>query len=204
MDGAPGMDAVIRVVRNRMADPRFPDDACAVILQVAQFQPIAQSALLQKVAQRPGGLQHPADAGAALPQARRLLAEAHRLATRPPAEPRPDRRGLYFVNPDSWTRTVPLVRRPRRTAAIGAHVFLRTIGPWRARRTAGPGLLHGRRGASARPREERRRRVRAASAVKGAARFRVHVHHVPARIDLELDRAVPARQASGRPDSATW
>ena len=43
VDGVAGMEAVIRVVRDRMADPRFPDDACAVIAQVAQFQPIAQS-----------------------------------------------------------------------------------------------------------------------------------------------------------------
>ena len=27
VDGVSGMTAVIRVVRNRMADPRFPDDA---------------------------------------------------------------------------------------------------------------------------------------------------------------------------------
>ena len=55
VDGVPGMTAVIRVVRNRMADPRFPDDACAVIAQVAQFQPIAQSNVLQKVARDPEG-----------------------------------------------------------------------------------------------------------------------------------------------------
>src|SRR5690349_1602469 len=49
VDGPPGMAAVIRVVRNRMADPGFPDDACAAVAQVAQFQPVAQSAVLQKV-----------------------------------------------------------------------------------------------------------------------------------------------------------
>ena len=29
------MEAVIHVVRNRMADPRFPSDACAVIAEAA-------------------------------------------------------------------------------------------------------------------------------------------------------------------------
>ena len=90
VDGIPGMTAVIRVVRNRMADPRFPDDACAVIAQVAQFQPIAQSEVLQKVAADPEGYSIPQVLGLRSPQARRLLATAHRLArARPPLPTRP-------------------------------------------------------------------------------------------------------------------
>jgi hypothetical protein len=53
IDGREGMAAVIRVIRNRMADPRFPDEACAVIAQVAQFQPVAHSTVLQRVVRDP-------------------------------------------------------------------------------------------------------------------------------------------------------
>src|SRR3954452_2963924 len=100
VDGIPGMTAVIRVVRNRMADPRFPDEACAVIAQVAQFQPIAQSEVLQKVARDPEGYSIPQVLGLRSRQARRLLAPAPRLARPPPAEPDPTGGALYFVNPD--------------------------------------------------------------------------------------------------------
>ena len=100
VDGIPGMAAVIRVVRNRMADPRFPDDACAVIPQVAQFQPIAQSDVLQKVARDPEGYSIPQVLGLRSPQARRLLATAHRLARAHAAAPDPTGGALYFVNPD--------------------------------------------------------------------------------------------------------
>src|SRR4051812_27686413 len=101
VDGIPGMTAVIRVVRNRMADPRFPDDACAVIAQVAQFQPIAQSEVLRKVAAAPEGYSIPQVLGLRSPQARRLLATAHRLARAAPAAPDPTGGALHFAYPDS-------------------------------------------------------------------------------------------------------
>lgn len=139
VDGLPGMEAVIRVVRNRMADRRFPDDACAVILQVAQFQPIAQSELLQKVARDPEGYSIPQVLGLRDAASRRLLTEAHRLAKADPAEPDPTGGALYFVNPDlmdpdlcAWFAAL------ERTAAIGGHVFLTDREP--AAPSARPGL----------------------------------------------------------------
>ena len=130
VDGLPGMEAVIRVVRNRMADPRFPDDACAVILQVAQFQPIAQSALLQKVARDPEGYSIPQMLGLRAAGSRRLLAEAHRLARTPPAGPDPTGGALFFVNPDLMDPArCPWFAGLKRTAVIGSHVFLTDRAP---------------------------------------------------------------------------
>jgi len=59
VDGPPGMAAVIRVVRDRAADPRFPGDACAVVAQVAQFQPVARSAVLRRAVRDPEGYDIP-------------------------------------------------------------------------------------------------------------------------------------------------
>jgi spore germination cell wall hydrolase CwlJ-like protein len=125
VDGIPGMTAVIRVVRNRMADPRFPDDACAVILQVAQFQPIAQSEVLQKVARDPEGYSIPQVLGLRTLGSRRLLVEAHRLARAVPASPDPTGGALYFVNPDYMDpKLCPWFADLKRTTAIGGHVFM--------------------------------------------------------------------------------
>ena len=125
VDGLPGMTAVIRVVRNRMADPRFPDDACAVILQVAQFQPIAQSKLLQQVARDPEGYSLPQILRLRSPEARALLVAAHRLARTEPSEPDPTGGALYFVNPDYMNRDLcPWFAALKRTAVIGGHVFM--------------------------------------------------------------------------------
>ena len=139
VDGIPGMTAVIRVVRNRMADPRFPDDACAVIAQVAQFQPIAQSEVLRKVARDPEGYSLPQVLGLRSPGPRRLLATAHRLARAAPAEPDPTGGALYFVNPGYMRPDLcPWFAGLRRTAAIGGHVFLTE---YRADETPGPPAL---------------------------------------------------------------
>jgi hypothetical protein len=90
VDGVEGMAAVIRVVRNRMADARFPGDACAVVAQAGQFQPVTESAALRQVARDPEGYSIPAVLGARSPGARRLLATAHRLARAPrPGPTRP-------------------------------------------------------------------------------------------------------------------
>ena len=125
VDGPAGMEAVIRVVRNRMADPRFPDDACAVILQVAQFQPIAQSQLLQKVARDPEGYSIPQMLRLRDPGSRKLLTTAHRLALQPHVTPDPTGGALYFVNPDYMNPELcPWFAALRRTAVIGGHVFL--------------------------------------------------------------------------------
>ena len=125
VDGIAGMAAVIRVVRNRMADPRFPDDACAVIAQVAQFQPIAQSDVLQKVARDPEGYSIPQVLGLRTLASRRLLVEAHRLARAVPASLDPTGGALYFVNPDYMNpKLCPWFADLKRTTAIGGHVFM--------------------------------------------------------------------------------
>jgi len=125
VDGVAGMAAVIRVVRNRMADPRYSDDACAVILEVAQFQPIQQSDVLQKVARDPEGYSLPQILGLRTAESRKLLATAHRLARAEPAGPDPTGGALFFVNPDYMNPELcPWFAGLRRTAVIGGHVFL--------------------------------------------------------------------------------
>src|SRR3954453_5569325 len=139
VDGSPGMAAVIRVVRNHAADPRFPDDACAVVAQVAQFQPVAQSAVLQKVVRDPEGYDIPQGVGASSPHARRLLLEALRLAREPLRSPDPTGGALYFVNPALMDAgRCPWFAAVRRTARIGGHVFLAEYRPGEAR--GGPAL----------------------------------------------------------------
>ena len=139
VDGPPGMAAVIRVVRNRMADPGFPDDACAVVAQVAQFQPVARSAVLQKVVRDPEGHDIPQVVGARSPHARRLLLEALRLAREPLRAPDPTGGALYFVNPALMDAgRCPWFAALRRTARIGGHVFLAEYQPGEAR--GGPAL----------------------------------------------------------------
>jgi spore germination cell wall hydrolase CwlJ-like protein len=124
VDGLAGMAAVIRVVRNRTADPRFPNDACAVIAQADQFTPITRSPVLRQVALDPEGYSLPQVLGARSPAARRLLVAAHGLA-RAPAGPDPTGGALYFVNPAYMDPDLcPWFARLRRTAAIGGHVFM--------------------------------------------------------------------------------
>jgi hypothetical protein len=125
VDGLPGMTAVMRVVRNRMVDSRFPDDACAVIAQSGQFQPVTESTVLRRVAQDPEGYSIPQVLGVHSPAARRLLATAHRLARAALTRPDPTGGALYFVNPVlmdparcSWFAAL------KRTAQIGSHVFM--------------------------------------------------------------------------------
>jgi spore germination cell wall hydrolase CwlJ-like protein len=124
VDGLEGMAAVIRVVRNRMADPRFPDDACAVIAQPDQFTPVTRSPVLRRVAADPEGYSIPRVLGARSPAARRLLAEAHRLAKAPLGRD-PTGGALYFVNPAYMEPELcPWFAGLWRTAAIGGHVFM--------------------------------------------------------------------------------
>jgi hypothetical protein len=112
VDGTAGMDAVMRVVRNRIADRRFPDGACAVIAQALQFQPIAQSEVLKRVVKDPEGFNIPQVMGAhALP-----------AADAAPGAPDGPRGGAAGAGPDWWGALlrqpgpdgrgqVPLVRR---------------------------------------------------------------------------------------------
>jgi spore germination cell wall hydrolase CwlJ-like protein len=125
MDGLPGMAAVMRVVRNRVADPRFPDDACAVIAQTGQFQPVTESPVLRRVARDPEGYSIPQVLGVRSSQARRLLAEAHRLAGAPLPARDPTGGALYFVNPELMDPArCPWFAALKRTARIGAHLFM--------------------------------------------------------------------------------
>jgi spore germination cell wall hydrolase CwlJ-like protein len=125
VDGEAGMAAVIRVVRNRMADPRFPDEACAVVAQVAQFQPVVRSAVLRQVVRDPEGYSLPQVLGLRTAAARRLLARAHALARLPPRRPDPTGGALYFVNPDLMDpERCPWFAALKRTARIGGHVFM--------------------------------------------------------------------------------
>src|SRR4051794_1074563 len=125
VDGPPGMAAVIRVVRDRAADPRFPHDACAVVAQVAQFQPVARSVVLRRVVRDPGGYDIPRAVGARSPRARRVLPEALRLAREPLRAPDPTGGAPYFVDPELMDAgRCPWFAALRRTARIGGHVFL--------------------------------------------------------------------------------
>jgi spore germination cell wall hydrolase CwlJ-like protein len=145
VDGLDGMAAVIRVVRNRAADPRFPDDACAVIAQVAQFQPVAESRVLQMVVRDPEGYSIPQALKLRSAGARRLLARAHALARAPLAGPDPTGGALYFVNPDLMDRDrCPWFAALKRTARIGSHVFMTEYG---ADESPGPPALVCRDGA---------------------------------------------------------
>jgi N-acetylmuramoyl-L-alanine amidase len=139
VDGLPGMTAVMRVVRNRVADPRFPDDACAVIAQSGQFQPLTGSARLRQVARDPEGYSMPQVLGVRSPQARLLLATAHRLARAPLPGRDPTGGALYFVNPELMDPArCPWFADLKRTARIGAHVFLTHYRPGESR--GAPGL----------------------------------------------------------------
>src|SRR4051812_39190094 len=145
VDGPPGTAAVIRVVRNRAADPGFPDDACAAVAQVAQFQPVARSAVLQKVVRDTEGYDIPRAVGARSPRARRLLPEAQRLAREPLRAPDPTGRAVLRRPRADGRRAVPLVRGAR---AHGADRRARVPGRAPAGRGAGGGgaRLRRRRG----------------------------------------------------------
>ena len=52
-DGPAGMLAVMKVVHNRIADPRFADDACAVALEPGQFQPVGEQPALRRALREP-------------------------------------------------------------------------------------------------------------------------------------------------------
>jgi hypothetical protein len=125
-EGPAGMAAVVRVIRNRIADPRFPAGACAVVVAPGEFQPVGDSPRL-RAALVAGGVPDlaraladfgPVDAG--------VLATAIALArAKPEKAADPTGGALYFVNPllmapaaCAWFAAL------ERTAAIGGHVFM--------------------------------------------------------------------------------
>jgi spore germination cell wall hydrolase CwlJ-like protein len=79
-EGPAGMLAVMKVVRNRIADPRFADDACAVALESGQFQPVGEQPALRRALAAPEGRNRAEALGATSRTARLRLVQAWRLA----------------------------------------------------------------------------------------------------------------------------
>ncbi len=126
-EGPAGMAAVMRVVKNRIAHPKFPDDACAVALQDGQFQPVAERPALRRALVAPEHENLAEVLGASSRQARLLLVEAWRLAAvldrLTPGDP--TRGALYFVNPRLMDPgKCPWFAGLKRTTALGEHVFM--------------------------------------------------------------------------------
>jgi hypothetical protein len=139
VEGLRGMEAVVRVVRNRMADPRFPRTACAVVAQDGQFQPMEERPALKRLVRRGGPLALKRLLGVDTPFERMLLRQAIGLASRPPAGADPSKGALYFVNPRLMDPDrCPWFAALRRTTKLGAHVFFDHYGKGERRR--GPAL----------------------------------------------------------------
>jgi hypothetical protein len=125
-EGDVGMEAVIEVVKNRTADARFPGEACAVIAQDRQFQPVGEWPALQRALAQPASFDP--EALMAAGPGRRSLERALALAKRPAT----GRTGgaLYFVNPLAMDpRHCPWFATLKRTARIKNHVFMTHYGP---------------------------------------------------------------------------
>ena len=124
VDSPPGMAAVIRVVRNRMADPRFPDDACAAVAQVPSSSRW-RGPPAPEVVRDPEGHDIAQVVGARSPHARGC--SWRRCGWRASRSARPTRREVPST---SSTPTLmdagrcPWFAALRRTARIGGHVFL--------------------------------------------------------------------------------
>jgi len=129
-EGEAGMAAVIEVVRNRVADSRFPKDACAVVVQDRQFQPVNEwpalrRALLQPASFDPAAMLQTGPGRASLERAMALV-----------AQPSGDRTkgALYFVNPLAMDpRYCPWFAGLKRMTRIKNHVFMTHYGTGEAR-----------------------------------------------------------------------
>lgn len=123
-EGRKGMAAVIDVVANRIADARFPNDACAVIRQKGQFQPVGEWPKFRRLLHDPAKL-----------DAKRLLGSSDNVATALALAKRSggqDLTGgaLYFLNPRLMDRShCPWFARLKKTTAIGEHLFLKDYAP---------------------------------------------------------------------------
>lgn len=140
IDGPRGLAAVISVIGNRLASPAYPKDACAVVLQPGQFQPVSENAELRKVLANPQAFPLEAAFGGPDNVDTPMLQAAVRLAAvTARAKADPTGGGLFFVNPAymdpdkcSWFAGL------KRTASIGGHVFLTTYRSGEAQR--GPAI----------------------------------------------------------------
>lgn len=131
-EGALGMLAVMRVIRNRMVHPSFAGDACGVALQHRQFQPVSESPDLRQALLAPETASLATVAKAQSPKARMQLTQAWRLAAVVDVWPATDPTGgaLYFVNPRLMDAgKCPWFARLKRTANIGRHVFMTHYAP---------------------------------------------------------------------------
>jgi len=125
-EGADGMAAVIEVVKNRAADPRFPDDACAVVAQDRQFQPVGEWPALRRALAQPASFD-PASMLRGGP-GQRSLQRALELTRQPPRGL--TKGALYFVNPLAMDpRHCPWFATLKRTVTIKNHVFMTHYGP---------------------------------------------------------------------------
>lgn len=127
-EGMKGMAAVIRVMHNRVRDPRFPDHPCKVARQKGQFQAVEESARIKRALAAP----HKANLELVLLAdtsfERMVLDQARRLASdrRVARGPDPTGGALYFVNPDMMDPSrCPWFAKLKRTTRIGDHVFMR-------------------------------------------------------------------------------
>jgi spore germination cell wall hydrolase CwlJ-like protein len=123
VEGLRGMQAVIRVVHNRMRDQRFARTACSVVGQDGQFQPMEQRPLLKREVRSGRPLNLKRLLGIDTPFKRMILSQALRLAATAPAEDA-TKGALYFVNPRLMDpNRCPWFAALRRTTKIGAHFF---------------------------------------------------------------------------------
>src|SRR5437763_7105128 len=124
VEGVRGMQAVVRVVHNRMRDARFAPTACAVVGQDGQFQPMEERPALKRAVRGGQPLRLERLLRVDTPFERMLLGQALRLAGAPPGAD-PTKGALYFVNPLLMDRDrCPWFAALRRTTRIGAHVFM--------------------------------------------------------------------------------
>lgn len=137
-EGVQGMQAVINVVRNRMKDARFPDTACAVIGQNGQFEPMERRPQLKRVVRSGRAFSLRRVLGIDTGYERMMLGHALRLAGTALKQDL-TRGALYFVNPYlMMPDRCPWFAKLRRTAKIGAHVFMTHYDKAEAKR--GPAL----------------------------------------------------------------
>ena len=114
-EGSAGMLAVMKVVRNRIADPSFADDACSVALEPGQFQPVAERPALRRALASPFELRALTEVlKASSAESRLRLIEAWRAcaaaATWPARDPT-GRRPLLRQSATDGSSQVPVVRR---------------------------------------------------------------------------------------------
>ncbi|SNB67613.1 Cell Wall Hydrolase [Arboricoccus pini] len=125
IDGTKGMDAVVRVIRNRMKSASFPSDACKVVLQPNQFQPVSQNASLREVLADPEAYPYSAAFGSIDPDRMSAAVTTASAALAGVKVKDPTVGALFFVNPFFMDADkCPWFAGLKKTAEIGGHVFM--------------------------------------------------------------------------------